>query len=590
MTENRIHRLPSIVIDRIAAGEVIEGPASVVKELVENAVDAGCTSVKIQTRSGGLQEIVIQDNGRGILFDDLPVSIERHATSKIQSLEDIESILSFGFRGEALASIASVSLLGIQSRAESDEVGGFLESRGGQILKHERKVTAPGTLIRVQDLFFAVPARKKFLKSEKSESLKILKEIRKIALANPSISFDYLRDGQEYVSYPATSDSLDRILQVFPSEERSRWIPISQSIDEIELNGFIGAPDSAKANRDSQYAFVNSRAVDVKYLSFLIKRAYGDLIPQGLHAPAVLFYRISPGLVDVNVHPAKKEIRFLDESKLHTLTIRAIQRALSSGPVTFSQRTLDRNFKPVSTSENLEPTLLTPLQVEKSHTSTSVSFAPASQQGFVNTNKTTLGGKSRESHEEMPKHLRQMGVVLGTYILAEGEDGLYLIDQHTAHERVNYEKKRRQLKDLRHQRQALLHPIVIKLPLDEMQMIQSQNSVLAESGFLVEPISNDSCVVREIPLYIEPGTEGDTLRHVVQRILDGETAINIFDEYAAMKACKASIKRNDVVAPEILSHILEDLMRCEDPTRCPHGRPTIVRISREALDRLFMRS
>ncbi|MBL8020066.1 MAG: DNA mismatch repair endonuclease MutL [Leptospirales bacterium] len=619
MTQNRIHRLPSIVIDRIAAGEVIEGPASVVKELVENAVDAGCSQVTIETRSGGLEEILIQDNGRGMVFEDLPISIERHATSKIQSVEDIESILSFGFRGEALASIASVSLLTIQSRSSEDEMGGILECRGGKILKHERRVTAPGTLIRVQDLFYAVPARKKFLKSEKSESLKILKEIRKIALANPAIAIDYRRDGQEYVSYNSTSDSLERILQIFPSEERSRWIPVSQTLEEIELTGFIGAPDSARANRDSQFAFVNSRAVDVKYLSFLIKRAYGDLVPQGLHPPAVLFFKISPAMVDVNVHPAKKEIRLLDESRLHTVTIRAIQRALSSGPVTFSQRTLDRNFKAISGQQTVEPRLIDLPLIERSHTSNSVSFAvsavPASQGRISDesSSKQTLGvvsetigytenradgiasgnrnsAKGEAGQIGMPAHLRQMGVVLGTYILAEAEDGLYLIDQHTAHERVNYEKKKRQLGELRNQRQVLLHPTLLKLPLDEMQLIQAQNQILVESGFQVEAISNDTCVVREIPLYIEPGTEADTLRHIIQRILDGETAINIFDEYAAMKACKASIKRNDVVAPEVLGHILEDLMKCDDPTRCPHGRPTIVRISREALDRLFMRS
>lgn len=620
MTQNRIHRLPSIVIDRIAAGEVIEGPASVVKELVENAVDAGCSRVTIETRSGGLEEILIQDNGRGIVFEDLPISIERHATSKIESVEDIESILSFGFRGEALASIASVSLLTIQSRSFEEDMGGLLECRGGKILKHERRVVAPGTLIRVQDLFYAVPARKKFLKSEKSESLKILKEIRKIALANPSIAIDYRRDGQDYVSYNSTSDSLERISQIFPSEDRSRWIPVNQTLEEIELTGFIGAPDSARANRDSQFAFVNSRAVDIKYLSFLIKRAFGDLIPQGLHAPAVLFFKISPAMVDVNVHPAKKEIRFLDESRLHTVTIRAIQRALSSGPVTFSQRTLDRNFKTISGPQAVEPHLIELPIIEKSHTSNSVSFAPS---GFSSSREietensapgTTLGDVSWISKWEtgkptgagsaatdggaraetspggMPARLRQMGVVLGTYILAEGDDGLYLIDQHTAHERVNYEKKKRQLDELRHQRQVLLHPTLLKLPLEEMQLIQAQDQILAESGFQVEALSNDTCVVREIPLYIEPGTEAETLRHVIQRILDGETAINIFDEYAAMKACKASIKRNDVVAPEVLGHILEDLMKCDDPTRCPHGRPTIVRISREALDRLFMRS
>ncbi len=589
MAEKRIRRLPSIVIDRIAAGEVIESPSSVVKELAENALDAGATRLRVETAGGGLDLLVVEDNGSGIVFDELPDAIERHATSKIGSLEDIESILSYGFRGEALASIASVSLLEIQSRPPDEAVGGVLESRAGTVTRHERSAGGPGTVIRVRDLFFATPARKKFIKSEKAENLKIFRELRKIALASPGIEIHYVRDGQEHLHYPARASLKERILDVFPGEAADRWLPVEAAHDGVQLSGFISTPDAVRSNRDNQLTFVNGRCIEFKYLSYLLKKGYGDLIPHGMHPSAVLFFTIPPDLIDVNVHPAKKEIRFLDENRIQGLTIRAVQRALSSGPVIFSQQTLDRNFKEVPGPRVSEPaswnsgearseeiSLLEParhIRVEETH-SAAIELRRDPQKPVI----------------DLPHFLRQMGVIFGTYILAEAEDGLYLIDQHTAHERVNYEKKRRQLAELRGKRQPLLHAAVVRLSPDEMHAMETHGGALLEAGFLVEPIGRDSCAVREVPAYMDAGEEGDVLRHTLQRVLDGEQTIHIFDEYAAMKACKASIKRNDSVGGHVLADILKDLMECDDPTRCPHGRPTMVKISREAMDRLFMRS
>jgi DNA mismatch repair protein MutL len=590
MTEKRIHRLPSIVIDRIAAGEVIEGPSSVVKELLENAVDAGAKKVLLQTRAGGMDEIIVQDNGGGILYEDLADTIERHATSKIKSLEDVERILSFGFRGEALASIASVSLIEIQSCPEGADIGGRVESRGGEPGRPERMVCSQGTRVRVRDLFYATPARKKFIKSERAENQKILKEIRRLALANPHVDFEWQRDGDSYLHLSA-GDPFERVLAVMNSESPAQWMDVQARDEGISLQGWISSPEIKRSNRESQYIFVNGRWFEMKYLAYLLKQAYGELMPHGFHPAVVLYLQIDPGAVDVNVHPTKKEVRFVQESRIHSLIIRSVQRRLAAAPVAYSDAALARRFIP-SVEDPTRSSFFPPAD-EQSHLL--VAEVPQSPEDSQ-TSPPESGAAGQQAREAPshgfppPKSLRQMGVVFGTYILAESEDGLFLIDQHTAHERVNYEKKRAQFADLSTRTQPLLQPVALNLPLEEINALQESQEMLHHAGFEIDLLGAQSAAVRGVPAFVEPGTEAETLRYLIQRILDGETTIHIFDEYAAMKACKASIKKNDRIAQEILGHILDDLLKCDDPSRCPHGRPTMIRISRESLDRMFLRS
>lgn len=594
MAENRIQRLPSIVIDRIAAGEVIEGPSSVVKELLENAVDAGATSIRLHTKTGGMDEILIQDNGGGVLFEDLPAAIERHATSKIKSLEDVERILSFGFRGEALASIASVSLIEIQSCPAGADVGGRIESRGGQPERAERLVCAPGTSVRVRDLFYATPARKKFIKSERTENQKILKEVRRLSLAHPAVSFAWQRDGEDYLSL-ASSDAFSRVLAVMGSESPDQWMEISGHEDGISLHGWISSPEIKKSNRESQYVFVNGRWFEMKYLAYLLKQAYGELMPHGFYPAGVIYLGIDPGSVDVNVHPAKKEVRFVHESRIHSLIIRSIQRKLAAAPVAYSDAALARRFAPLNSGASESGGEQAHLLLAEVPQSAGKEAAPANAHASAHNEELAAGLNSTLSEPRAPgfpspRALRQLGVVFGTYILAESEDGLYLIDQHTAHERVNYERKRQQFADLSKRTQPLLQAIALNLPLEEISALQESQGLLVSAGFEIDVIGPQSAAVRAVPAFVEPGTEAETLRYLIQRILDGETTIHIFDEYAAMRACKASIKKNDRIPQEILAHILEDLLKCDDPSRCPHGRPTMIRISRDSLDRMFLRS
>lgn len=594
----RIHPLSAVVIDKIAAGEVIEGPFSVIKELMENSIDAGATRIRISTYSGGVEKIIIEDNGVGFYFDDLPLGVERHATSKISELEDIEKIGSFGFRGEALATIAAVSHLIIKTKRKEENFGGTLECRGGEVLLHEVNSHPEGTTLIISDLFYSTPARKKFLKAARSEDRKINREIIKIAIANPEIQIIYQRDDKEILSLQKTNDRKMRICDIYDKNLIDHLIEIKNESGNLRLSGYIADENYYRGNRDLQIQYVNGRHVELKYFSHLVKRAYGDTLPSGVQPCFFLFIDIPPEEVDCNVHPAKREVRLKDESILNSFIIRSISSALHKDePLSFSKlnRSVSGNF-----SENFEES--NPLYFENS--STNSSHPPQTShisQTIFNSMPEHPPGKSEAfqmktenvsepiSGQKSFIPLRHFGLLLGTYILAEGEDSLYIIDQHTAHERINYEKIRKNLDALKNRRQRLLVPITIECSEEEVEEIQEKNSLIEECGFQVEPFGKNSIIVREVPEYFDSSAAQETLFHVISRLMDGEDRIRVYDEYAALKACRASIKKNDRIAGDAISEILFDLSRCDDPSRCPHGRPTMVKISREDLDRLFGR-
>ena len=584
----RIHSLSPVVIDRIAAGEVVDGPYSVVKELMENALDAGADSLEIRTDSGGMERILIVDNGSGIPCDDLPKAVERHATSKIRELEDIEQVSSFGFRGEALASIASVSLLEIRSKHADSQDGGLLRCRGGEQVELESAACNPGTSITVRDLFYSTPARRKHLRSERSENKKIAHEVMKAAIARPDVRFSYWRDGREFFTLPPANLS-GRIGAIYKSKLEDHILEIYGETEGLSIWGFVSDQEHVRGNRDIQFQYVNGRAVEIRHLSYFVSKSYGELLPKGAHPCYFLFLQVDPSRVDVNVHPAKREVRLLDESLLHSLVTKAVAKALHPGtPLEFSTSALaSRSLEPpaVKHSEQGSPAL----------TSVEELLLPAvlKERDSFDVHPPNESGHDVLVHDRvvhssfLPQ--RHFGVFFGTYILAESEDSLYIIDQHTAHERINYERMRAKLESMKHSRQQLLEPALLDCLPDELSEILEKKELLADNGFLVEEYGPRNCIVREVPAYIEAGGEEEAVRHVLKRILEGEDDYRIYDEYAAMKACKASIKRNDVVSGDTLSGILRDLSRCEDPTRCPHGRPTMIRLAPRDLDRLFHR-
>lgn len=609
----RIQALPPLVIDRIAAGEVVDGPYSVVKELVENSLDAGASNISVETRGGGMELVAIGDDGAGIEAEDLPLSLERHATSKIERLEDIESVLSFGFRGEALASIASVSHLELSSTRTGAQQGARIESRGGRILNQQPDQPLRGTRIRVSELFYAVPARRKFVRSERGENARIQKEVLKAAFARTDVGFVYRRDDKELLRLPAEQDLRERIGQVYRGRLGERLIALSADWSGFRLTGFVGDEHCYRTNREGQFTYVNGRCVELPFLSALFRKAFGELLPPGAHPYVFLFIELDPAQVDVNVHPAKKEVRLRDQQALNSLVLRTMAEALRPGePVSFQR------YRPSSLAspEGREPISLVAAGLPG--TDAKGSDARELDQAKLFLGRTIGQGSAFEMRSgaagspdegtglpaaDTPAAIdaasgarvsfvpvRHFGVIFGTYILAEGEDAFYLIDQHTAHERVNYERMRSQLEALQSSRQGLLHPVVIECLADEHDRVLAEAQRLLECGFAIEDFGECAYVVREVPAYVDPGTEADALSHVIQRLADGESVVRVYDELAAMKACKASIKKNDHVSGDTISAILLQLAQCENPARCPHGRPTMMKLTRAELDRMFHRS
>lgn len=608
---NKIHKLTPVLIDKIAAGEVIDAPYSVIKELVENSLDAGAKEIRIFTKGAGLDSIIIEDNGFGISFNDLPLSIDRHATSKISRLEDIHEIDSFGFRGEALASISSISRMIIQSKT-SEETGGIIEVRGGEIIRHEKSPAAQGTVIRIEEMFYSTPARKKFIKSERRENQKIHQALLKLTLPNPTVRFIYYRDEKEFFHYEPVKSIPERIGQIYGKKIQDNLLDFHDRLEDVFLSGYIGSERVYRSNRDAQHLFINGRSVELKSASFLVKKSYGELLPHGAHPYYFLFFDVNPKRLDVNVHPAKKEVRLLDESAINGMIVRNVTQSLRPDePVSFLHQTKQsasgfsennsaskhsenefliqnrENYYPVrrqyetNISNQDDPITLL-------HNTENTSDSIEDLQSENSTRKDRFESSfSNKRNSFIPR--RHFGVIFGTYILAESDDAFYLIDQHTAHERVNFEKMKRKLKLLAGERQPLMQPLILELDPDDLDSLLEKKELLLEAGFDIDAAGPGSLAVREIPAFLEKGTEGRLLLKMLDELSSGESVLKAFEDMAAMKACKASIKKNDVVSPVVLNGILEELSRCEEPSRCPHGRPTMIRLTQQELDRMFLR-
>ncbi len=614
-SHRRIQRLSDVIIDRIAAGEVVEGPHSIVKELVENSLDAGAASIVISTQGAGMDTIVIEDDGQGIRFDDLGLTIERYATSKIETLEDVSRIHSFGFRGEALAAISSVSHLEIKTKHRDESAGGYLVARGGELLQLEGLAHPGGTLIIVRELFYSVPARKKFLKSERKVNADILHQIYRLSLANPGVAFSYNRDGKQLLNLLPVADPLLRLEDLFHRNMSEKMLSVEAEAQGIHIGGYVSDHRLHRSNREGQFFFVNGRAVEFKNAPFMIRRLYAEIIPQGTFPFFLFNIDVDPERIDVNVHPAKREIRFLDEQLFHAMLYRAVEEALRrTSPLPVNLAEASKGAKAGGYQFSSGDTSSRRKNAESVH-SKDLSYGSGSVAvpANVKSSKESLTSideffqdtpiieKSRfepvtlSVHEEnasqkkpfLPR--RVLGVALGTYVIAEGNDGIFLIDQHAAHERIHYERIRKELEERKGERQLLLHPVVIKVLPHEMDEWLENAPILEEHGFVVDAAGRDDLAIREIPFFMDAGTEESQIARLLERIREGNDDYRIFEEYAAMKACKSSIKKNDSVSLEVIAELLQQLSRCEDPSRCPHGRPTMVFLSRTQIDQMFLR-
>ena len=636
----RIHVLSDQVANQIAAGEVVERPASVVKELLENSLDAGATRIRIEIEAGGRKLIRIVDNGHGMGRDDALLAFERHATSKLRSSDDLLSIATLGFRGEALPSIASVARLTLDTRATDDEVGTSLEIAGGNILRVEDAGLPPGTTIAVRDLFFNTPARRKFLRSESTELGHVAALVTHYALAHPQKHFELHSSTQALLIAPAVLNAGERLFQIFGRETFESLIPVAAELDFahagipepppwkrpadyekpeagfIRLSGFISKPELQKLNRNSIYVFVNGRLIRDRLILHAFSEAYRNIIPPTSFPVVLLFLEMPPQEVDVNVHPAKTEVRFRQSSFIHDFVRDSVRTALMNA------RPAASFFTALTTSANASSSLMvdvSPLPgldqpvyqpntlvaeseslIDPADTTTFDLSAPAVPESPGRLTFEGPGqsiGYNEVTHEDQPTlnslaTLKPLGQLRDSFILATNEEGLWIVDQHVAHERVLFEKILRERSVEKVQRQRLLMPVLIELLPAQMVTFAAIAEELERNGFEAEPFGPRTLAVKATPV----GLEGRELEFVLDELLGAtEKSAQVENEetrrtrIAASIACHAAIKVNMPLEPAKIDWLLAELGKTEHPTSCPHGRPIALRYSLKDIQRAFQR-
>lgn len=632
----RIRVLPDAVANQIAAGEVVERPASVIKELLENSLDAGSTSISIEAESGGRRLLRITDDGCGMLRDDAMLAFERHATSKLSSVKDLFSIATLGFRGEALPSIASVSRLTLETHAPEESTGSVVEIHGGKMIRCDEAALANGTVITVRDLFFNVPARKKFLRSDQTELAHIASLVTHYSLAHPDKTFQLRHDNRELLHVTPVDTLRERVFQVFGSHTLEDLIDIGDNEKELLLpeppqgapdeertrvfllRGFVSRPQVQKYNRNSIYLFVNGRLIRDKLLMHAMQAAYHNLMPPGAFPFALLFLDCDAEEVDVNVHPSKTEVRFRHGSWVHDFVRDAIRAAImQSRPISslplpaqaqpaarlpyseFSQQLENAAFRNVIPSEDpqgVQPADLPQFNLHQPP-------APAPRFDFTEappspppSTPATVKTRIPDTHGGLPegawldaadsldvlKDLRPLGQLHESFILAAGRDGLWIIDQHVAHERILFEQVLRQRASGKVEQQALLMPIVIELTAGQQIEYAQIADELRASGFDSEPFGNRTIAISAAPAAVKPGDIEKILFEILEtaeRELRGATLDEVRRNVCATIACRAAIKINMRLDQQKMEWLLRELARCEHPTNCPHGRPIALRYS-----------
>jgi DNA mismatch repair protein MutL len=588
-----IRLLSSEVSSQIAAGEVIERPASVVKELMENALDAGASSISIAISDAGRRLIEVADNGSGIASEELALAVARHATSKLTSAEDLFRIRTLGFRGEALASIASVSRLTLTSRVANSEVGARLHVEGGRTGTVEGIGTPVGTFVHVGDLFFNVPARLKFLKTDVTERRAIDALLTRYALAYPRVRFRLEEDGRISLQTSGDGDRRAILATLYGIDAARQLLEINAEDQGIRLSGYVSPVALTRSNRKDITIFVNGRWVQDTPLSTALLQAYHTLLMVGRYPLGAIFIEIEPEEVDVNVHPAKTEVRFKDQDRIFGFVQRAIRRGLLAytpipplgpSPGALSWGTAEHNARQVG----LDWTVAHdgPLGLERGQ---SINQTQAAAR-FPNEEDPSIADDQSPTATKVPL-LRLIGQIGASYLVAEGPDGLYLIDQHAAHERVLFEKLMAQHDQKRIPAQNLLTPSMVTLPHPSAGLLVSQLPVLSHFGFQVEEFGPDTFQVRAMPALFAGGDPAAALRAVVEDFEEDEIPLqNEIEKKLAARVCKRlAVKAGQTLSSEEQRALLTDLENCESPRTCPHGRPTMIHLSVELLERQFGR-
>jgi len=577
------------VASQIAAGEVVERPASVVKELLENAIDAGSKDISITIEGAGQSLVEVADDGVGISPDDLPLAMARHATSKLSTAEDLFKIKTLGFRGEALASIGSVSRLTITSRPRDAEMGLKLQVDGGQVGKSQPSGAPGGTVVRVEDLFFNVPARRKFLKTDRTERRQIDTLVTRYSLAYPNISFQLRQENRQSIRTSGNGDRREVLAGLYGVENAKQMIEVISKDDDLDITGFISPTTLTRSNRSGIIFFINGRPIQDAALSTSLIQAYHTMLMVGRFPMAVLFLVMPPGFVDVNVHPAKSEVRFRDRNFVFRGVGRAVRMALLANTPVPSVDGIGKQIRwsptwgrdlPRHRRENDPAWEMT--AGDSSPDDPSASVGSQDVQGSGNIQQ----GLPRAS---IPL-LRLIGQVAAAYLIAEGPDGLYLIDQHAAHERVLFERYLAQ-KAASIPSQTLLEPVTVELPPATARLLEDQISLLQGLGFHVEPFGPGTFIVRGVPTLLLGMSPAAALRVLIEDFEEDETPLaGVIEEKMIARICKrAAVKAGQVLSGEEQTALLSDLEACQSPRTCPHGRPTMIHLSVELLERQFGR-
>ena len=610
--------LPPDIANKIAAGEVVERPASVVKELIENAIDAESTNINVEIRAGGKRLIRVSDNGTGMPREDALIALERHATSKVGTIEDLQRIQTFGFRGEALPSIASVSQLELLSRTADGLVGTKIAVEGGVVKSVEESGCSPGTHITINNLFYNVPARLKFLKSETTELNHLTNQVTWAALAHPKIQFSHSHDRRSLIDVRSCDSYIERIRLLYRKEFAENLIEFDAELPNLRLHSFIGKPDLTKANRSYQLFFLNSRPIRSKILGAALGEAMRSMVPKNRFAVAFLFLTMDAQEVDVNVHPAKVEVRFRNERAIYS----AISRMIHSGihkhkyipkiekatqPVSTTDSQVEKedvfgsDVKPRIASQAADTELeigvgavfspTPPWQAGQTAGKAAESLPSSAPAGIQPPDRSIPDGTPLELFDFEDVQLKTN--LFNTYIVAEWKDRVFFIDQHVAAERVLYEHFVQQLKADGIPVQGLLLPVTVEITPQQLTTLHARTNLFEKLGFEFEQFGGNTILVRSIPAMLATSsvatTVTDLLDRLPQTVTPSDELLDVQDEALIMLACKSAVKAGDALTMNEMVALVKDLSQAKLPFNCPHARPIVVEMGKNELESRFKR-
>jgi len=581
------------VANQIAAGEVVERPSSVVKELMENALDAGASRIDLRLQGGGADLIEVSDNGCGMDPDDASLALQRHATSKVSALADLSAVRSFGFRGEALPSIASVSRFVLTTSTGGPGEGVRVRVEGGRLVSADPAAHPRGTTVRVEALFYNAPARRKFLRAPATEAAHIHEAVGRLAAAQPAISFRVISSDRELFDWPAGAGLRDRVTQILGASEAAALVPVEEGEGHRRVVGLASTPALHRASTRDEHLYVNDRPVRDRRLLHAAHLAYATLLPRGRYPVLFLFLSLPPDEVDVNVHPAKAEVRFRNPGAAHDLVLRALRRCQPSarpwiavggdlgGPRVGAVGV--REPAPSSAwsgADDLERT----------------ASAPRAPLEVLPAGRPDAAGEAAEPRTDqaplIPDAIEALGQFRDTYILAAARDGIVLVDQHAAHERVLYERHLADAAEARVERQRLLFPSILDASGPRLLAFERSQDLIRELGFVIEPFGGSALRVEEVPVSIPAVAAEGLIRDLLATLAESDRSDGIQDlrhRIAALSACHAAVRAGETLPVEGMRRIIRDLGRARSPMTCPHGRPTMLHLSLDRIEREFRR-